>query len=118
MLVLISFIVSYASTSDHKDQLLKLAQLKSHGHNLTAGDVTVATSRMSSLIMLVERSVRAAKKSEMSINKLATFGDLFLQIPEAIVSEMTKKHKFEEEIFFSLCGTICEAEVAEVSAHF
>ena len=114
----ILFTVRYTSTNGYKDQLLKLAQLKSHGRNLTAKDVTMATSRMSSLMMHVERSVRAAKKSKMSIDNFATFGDFFLQIPEAIINEMMKKHKFEEEVFFSLCGTICEAEVGEVGVHF
>lgn len=69
---------------------------------------------MTSLIMYMEKSVRAAKKSGMSFDNFATFGDFFLHIPEAVVKEMVKKHKFEEEIFFLLCRTICEAQITEV----
>jgi len=67
--------------------------------------------------MYVEKSVRAAKKSGMSIDNFATFGDFFLHVPEAVVNEVVKKHKFEEEVFFSLCGTICEAQIVEVYPH-
>lgn len=69
---------------------------------------------MSSLIMYVEKSVRAAKKIGMSIDNFTTFGDFFLHVPEAVVNEMVKKHKFEEEVFFLLCGTICETQVVKV----
>ena len=74
---------------------------------------------MSSLVMYVEKSVRTAKKSAMSFDNFATFGDFFLQIPGVIIKEMMKKHKLEEEVFFSLCGTICWADVtAEVGVHY
>ena len=100
-----------------KDQLQKLAQLKLKNLDLTATDVTTASSNVSSLIMYVEKSVRAAKKSGMSINNFATFGDFFLHTPEAIANEMAKKHKFEEEMFFLLCGTICETQITKVELH-
>ena len=97
-----------------KDQLQKLAQLKSHEHSFTATDVTTASANVSSLITYVEKSVRAEKKSGMSIDNLATFGDFFLHTPYAIASEIIRKHKFEEEAFVLLCGTICEAQITEV----
>ena len=97
-----------------EDQLQKLAQLKSHEHNLTATDATTASNNVCSLITYVEKSIRARKKSSMSIDNLATFGDFFLHTPYAIANEMIRKHKFEEEVFFLLCGTICEAQITEV----
>lgn len=64
--------------------------------------------------MYMEKSVRTAKKSRMSVDSFATFGDFFLHIPNATVNEMIKKHTFEEEVFFLLCGTICETQIIEV----
>ena len=64
--------------------------------------------------MYVEKSVRAAKKSAMLVDDFATFGDFFLHTPEAITKEIVKKHKFEEEVFFLLCGTICETQITKV----
>lgn len=109
-------VICFASKSELcKDQLQKLAQLKSNKQNLTATDVTTATSNVSSLIVYVEKSVRAAKKTGMSTNDFATFGDFFLHTPEAIVNEIVKKHTFEEEVFLLLCGTICETQTIKVA---
>ena len=111
-------LICFTSKSEScKDKLQKLAQLKLHKHNVTATDVTMATSNLSSLITFVEKSVRVAKKSSMSIDDFAAYGDFFLHTPEAIANEMVKKHKFEEEVFFLLCGTICETQITEVYTH-
>lgn len=110
--------ICYASENECKDQLYKLAQLKLHGHKLTATDETRASSNLSSMIMYMEKLVRTAKKSGMSIDDCtATFGDFFLHIPEAVVKEMIKKHEVEEEMFLLLCGTICETQMTEVYSH-
>lgn len=90
-----------------------MAQLKSQKHSLTATDAVTASNNVSSLITYVEKSVRAAKKSGMLIDNLTTFGDFFLHIPAVVINEVIKKHKFEEEVFFLLCGTICEAQITD-----
>lgn len=107
----------FVSRSECKDQLHKLAQVKLHKYSLNVKDTTTASTNTSNLIKHMEKSVRAAKKaqSRISVENFATFGDFFLHIPEAIVKEMVKKHKFEEEVFFLLCNTICETQIYEVA---
>ena len=96
-----------------QDQLRRLAQMNKQKFGFSKDAITASES-MSSLTSFLERYTRNAKKSNMSIDKWATFGDISFHIPGAVIAEMVKKHQLEERVFCSLCNTTCATQITEV----